>query len=90
MINEISNILRKTKELKSYYKKLEAGEDTSLAVVTSARPMIVATDFVAKPRPTLVVIAGEKNAKAFASELRSFIGPENVSLGTGTFDTSAL
>ena len=74
MINEISNILRKTKELKAYYRKLEAGEDASLAVVTSARPMVVATDFVAKPRPTLVVVAGEKNAKAFASELRRLLG----------------
>ena len=80
MIQEISNILRKTKELKPYYKKLAAGEDASLAVVTSARPLVVATDFVAKPRPTLVVVAGEKNAKAFALELRSFLGPDDVFL----------
>ena len=82
MLKDITNILFETKELKPYYRKLDAGEDASLAVVTSARPLVVATDFVAKPRPILVVVAGVKNAKAFASELRSFLGSGVILLGS--------
>lgn len=86
MIQEISNILRKTKQLKPYYKKLDAGEDASLAVVTSARPLVVATDFIANKKSMLVVVAGDKNAKVFASEVRSYIGSEFVSLLTNSLN----
>lgn len=78
MINEISNILKDSKELKVYNRLLEKGEDTTLAVVSSARPLIVSCDFVAKKQASLVIVPGDKNAKVFASELRSFIGPDNV------------
>ena len=80
MIQEISNILRKTKELKSYYKKIEAGEDASLAVVSSARPLVVATDFIANKKSMLVVVAGDKNAKVFANTINSYIPGTGVRL----------
>lgn len=80
MIQEISNILRKTKELKPYYKKIEAGEDASLAVVSSARTLVVATDFIANKKSMLVVVAGDKNAKVFANTINSYIPGSGVRL----------
>lgn len=78
MIEEITKRLRKTDELKSYYKLLDQGSDTSLAVVTSARPLMVATDFVSNKRSMLVIVAGEQNAKAFCGELRRFVDVDDV------------
>ena len=80
MIQEISNILRKTKELNPYYKKIEAGEDASLAVVSSARPLVVATDFIANKKSMLVVVAGDKNAKVFANTINSYSPGSGVRL----------
>ena len=78
MINEISNILKNTKELESYYKNLTEGKDASIAVVSSARPLVVATDFCSFKKPMLVVVPGDKNAKVFASELRKLVGPQDI------------
>lgn len=78
MINEISNILKNTKELESYYKNLTEGKDASIAVVSSARPLVVATDFCSFKKPMLVVVPGDKNAKVFASELRKLLGPQDI------------
>ncbi|MDO5426520.1 MAG: CarD family transcriptional regulator [Coriobacteriia bacterium] len=84
MIQEISNILRGSNELKPYYSKLDNGEDASLAVVTSARPLVVATDFMTKKKSTFVVVAGEKNAKVFANEINSFIPGTGLRLAGNT------
>lgn len=78
MIEEIAKKLRKTDELKSYYKLLDQGSDASLAVVTSARPLVVASDFAANKQSMLVIVAGEHNAKAFCSELRRFVDVDDV------------
>lgn len=80
MIQEISNILIKTKELKPFYKKVAAGEDASLAVATSARALVVASNFILCKKSMLVVVAGDKNAKVFANTINSYIPGSGVCL----------
>lgn len=73
MISHISKILHKSKELKKYYSLADCGKNASLAVATSARPLIVASDFTHRNKSILVIVAGDKNARAFANELRIFL-----------------
>lgn len=78
MIDEISKKLHNTKELKKYFSLLKQGEDASLAVVSSARPLVVASDFVANKRSTLVIVPGDTNAKVFANELRKYLDTDDI------------
>lgn len=78
MIKEISEILKNTNELKEYYELVDAGKSAVLAVVSSARPLFVATEFLNSKKAMLVVVAGEKNARAFSNELRMYLGAEFV------------
>jgi transcription-repair coupling factor (superfamily II helicase) len=52
---------------------LATGEDTSLAVPASARPLLVAALFAGDPRPTLVLVSGEEEAERFARHLGAFL-----------------
>ncbi len=54
------------------------GHDGTLGVASSARPFLVAARFAHKPQTTLVVVAGEDAAIAFARQVAAYLGDERV------------
>ena len=63
---------------RAFWGKLDAGEDGTLGVASSARPFLVAARFAHKPQTTLVVVAGEDAAIAFARQVAAYVGEERV------------
>lgn len=78
LINHLSTTLQKSHALDEAWEKLDAGQDTVIGVASSARPFLVAARFVADPRTTLVVTAGEDAADTFARTVGAFVGEERV------------
>lgn len=78
LIDSLVIPLDKTEALKQFWGKLDAGEDATLGVASSARPFLVSARFARNPQPTLVVTAGEDAADSFARSVGSFIGEEKV------------
>jgi transcription-repair coupling factor (superfamily II helicase) len=78
LIDMLSAQLIKSGALENAWGKLDAGQDATIGVASSARPFLVAARFVADPRTTLVVCAGEDSAEVFARTVGAFIGEERV------------
>ena len=78
LIEMLSAQLIKSGALENAWGKLDAGQDATIGVASSARPFLVAARFVADPRTTLVVCAGEDSAEVFARTVGAFIGEERV------------
>lgn len=78
LIDSLVIPLDKTEALKQFWGKLDAGEDATLGVASSARPFLVSARFARNPQPTLVVTAGEDAADSFARSVGLFIGEEKV------------
>lgn len=78
LIDLLAASLAKSGALDAVWTKLDAGEDTTLGVASSARPFLVAARFVRDPRPTLVVVVGEESADTFARTVGAYIGDERV------------
>jgi transcription-repair coupling factor (superfamily II helicase) len=57
---------------------LRDGGDVSLAVPGILRPLLVAAEYSARPRPTLVVVAGEEEAARFARQLDAYLPKTSV------------
>ena len=78
LIDSLTFTLEKSGCLDAFWGKLDAGEDGTLGVASSARPFLVAARFAHKPQPTLVVVAGEDAAVAFSRSLAAYLGDERV------------
>ncbi len=78
LIEPIRKALKDSGCLDGFWGKLDAGQDATLGVAASARPMLVAARFASKPQPTLVIISGEEAALVFARNLRSYVGDDAV------------
>lgn len=78
LIDALTKTLESSDVLDAFWGKLDAGEDGSLGVASSARPFLVAARFIHKPQPTLVVVAGEEAADTFARNLAAYVGEERV------------
>ena len=78
LIDMLSASLAKSGALEDAWAKLDSGQDATVGVASSARPFLVAVRFVADPRATLVVTAGEEAADTFARTVGAFIGEERV------------
>ena len=78
LIDSLTFTLEKSGCLDAFWGKLDAGEDGTLGVASSARPFLVAARFAHKPQPTLVVVAGEDAAVAFARSVAAYLGDERV------------
>jgi transcription-repair coupling factor (superfamily II helicase) len=57
---------------------LGEGGDVTLAVPSLLRPLLVAAQFSAAPRPTLVVVSGEEEAARFARQLDAYLPKTEV------------
>ena len=78
LIDLLAAVLRKSGALDAAWSKLDAGEDATVGVASSARPFLAAARFVSDPRPTLVVTAGEEAADTVARTVSAFVGDERV------------
>jgi len=78
LIDSLTYALERSEALESFWGKLDGGEDATLGVASSARPFMVAARFTHAPQPTLVVVAGEDAAAAFARNLRAYLGDDRV------------
>lgn len=78
LIDLLSATLQKSKALDVAWKKIDNKEDAVIGVASSARPFLVAARFVADPRTTLVITAGEDAADTFARTVGAFVGEERV------------
>ncbi|WP_251198101.1 transcription-repair coupling factor [Anaerotardibacter muris] len=80
LINLLADTLERSGALEHFWGKLDAGQDATIGVASSARPFLVAARFALHPQPTLVVVPGEEGAETFARMLGAYIGEENVYL----------
>lgn len=78
LIESLTFTLEKSDCLDAFWGKLDAGEDATLGVASSARPFLAAARFVHRPQATLVVVAGEDAAAAFARQVAAYLGDERV------------
>lgn len=80
LIDLLSRTLKRSGALEHFWGKLDANEDATVGVASSARPFLVAARFALHPQPTLVVVPGDEAAETFARMLGSYIGEECVYL----------
>lgn len=78
LIDALARALARSGCVEPFWEKLDHGEDAALGVAASARPFLVAARFAAHPQPTLVVVAGEDAAMAFARNVAAYVGQEQV------------
>jgi len=60
------------------HEGLGAGKDITIAVPGLVRPLLTAALFHENPRPTLVVVAGERTAERYARQLGAYMDPGEV------------
>ncbi len=78
LIDALSFTMQRSGALADFWGKLDAGQDASLGVASSARPFLVASRYAQHPQTTLVLIAGEDAADSFARNLAAYLGDEAV------------
>ncbi len=78
LINSLAFVLEKSHCLEPFWAKLDKGEDAAIGVASSARPFLVAARFACRPQPTLVIVAGEESAVAFARSVAAYLGDDKV------------
>ena len=77
-INRVSRQLLSAPELVPLLHELGCGNDASLAVGQSARPLMIAAIWARDPRPCLVVVSGEEAADRTARALAAWLGQDVV------------
>ena len=77
-IDRVSQQLLTAPELLPLLHELHEGNDASLAVAQSARPLVVAALWAHDPRPCLLVVPGEETADRVARHLAAWLGIEAV------------
>ena len=78
LIDAISHQLLFARELDGVRRALAAGQDSTLAVGQSARPLVLAALWSQEPRPCLFVVSGEEAADRAARALAAYVGGANV------------
>ena len=77
-VNRVSRKLLSAPELAPVVSKLDKGEDVTLAVGQSARPLVLAALWARDPRPCLFVVSGEEAADRAAHALAAWLGQDMV------------
>ena len=78
LVNRVSKQLLRAPELAPALSELRAGNDATLAVSQSARPLTLACIWAADPRPCLFVVSGEEAAERAAKALTAWLGADVV------------
>ncbi|MGI6032570.1 MAG: transcription-repair coupling factor [Coriobacteriales bacterium] len=80
LIDKLQHRLFSSPTLRPALKNLEAGDDSSIGLVASVRPFLVASLFARNPRPMLVIVSGQEAAERFARALAAYLGRSRVLL----------
>ena len=78
LIDSLTYALEHSGALETFWGKLDAGDDATLGIASSARPFMVAARFAHAPQSTLVVVAGEDAARTFSRNIAAYVGDERV------------
>ena len=78
LIEAIHKQIKATKCAKEFFMNAENGEDASLKLSTSARPLFIAMTYLSSNAPLFVLVSGETAAHKFAQQISAFVGMENV------------
>ena len=78
LIDSLTFALERSGCLETFWGKLDEGADSALGVANSARPFLTAARFAHRPQTTLVVVAGEEAAIAFAQQVAAYLGEEHI------------
>ncbi|MDO4850224.1 MAG: transcription-repair coupling factor, partial [Coriobacteriia bacterium] len=78
LINRVSRQIMNTPELEPLVRALHMGEDATLAVAQSARPLLLASIWADDPRPCLFIVSGEEAADRAARALAAWLGQDVV------------
>ena len=78
LINRVSRQIMTCPELEPLVRALGAGDDATLAVAQSARPLMLAAIWANDPRPCLFVVSGEEAADRAARALAAWLGQDVV------------
>ena len=77
-IDRVSRQLLTAPELEPVLRDLRSGDDSTLAVGQSARPLMLASLWADDPRPCLLVVPGEETADRTARALSAWLGMGRV------------
>ena len=77
-IHRVAQALFSDPDLLPVLHDLDAGEDVTLAVSQSARPLMLAALWARNPRPCLFVVSGEEAADRAARTLTAWLGLDMV------------
>ena len=78
LIDALAESLQRSGAMDGFWTKMDALEDATMGVASSARPFLVAARFARTPQPTLVVVPGEDAAAEFARSVAAYVGDERV------------
>ena len=78
LLADLSSLLERAPGFFKAQAALREGDDFTLAVPPSVRPLLVAATFRANPRATLVVVSGADAAERFARQLTAYLPLEMV------------
>ena len=77
-INRVSRQLLSAPEMMKVMHELREGNDATLAVGQSARPLVLASVWANDPRPCLLVVSGEESADRAARAVSAWLGMDVV------------
>ena len=78
LLTELSDRLQLAPVFARALGVLSEGGDVTLAAPALVRPLLLAAEFSAEPRPTLVVVSGEDEAARFARQLDAYLPKTDV------------
>ena len=78
LIHRLAAQIATSAEYRDIERSLNLGDDATLGIGQSARPLVIASVFARRPRPTVVVVAGEDAAGRMAQALAAYLGVDVV------------
>ncbi|MBQ9059165.1 MAG: transcription-repair coupling factor, partial [Atopobiaceae bacterium] len=78
LIDRVAHELRQSDQFEQLIQELWAGNDATLSVAQSARPLVLAAMWSLNPRPCLYVVSGEETADRVGRTLTGWLGMERV------------
>ena len=78
LIHRIAAQLATAPEFRDIERVLNLGQEATLGIAQSARPLAIAALYARRPRPTVVVVAGEEAAERTAQALAAYVGLDQV------------
>ena len=78
LIHRIAAQLGTAPEYRDIERALNLGQEATLGIAQSARPLVIASLYARRPRPTVVVVAGEEAADRMAKALAAYVGLDQI------------